>query len=318
VAPHTDGADEPRGDLMRSARPVRRLLAGAALVGVAGLIPLQEAAPGGSGAASAATLASDACGTVKTKADGSDWSCSFVDDFGGNELDGDKWLIGETAWSGFRTGMTCYVKGPKNLAVRRGALELTARREPRPFTCQSPKGDFATQYTGGHVTTRGRFSQTYGRFEVRAMFPTARTSGVHGGFWMYPVNHTYGAWPNSGEIDVAEWWSADPTLVLPSLHYSGRDWRYDSGWNCRVADVSSYHTYTVEWLPTEVSFFIDGSLCFTRTPTPDSPLVAPQPFDHPFNPILNMGVGGASGTNQVSSATELPGTYSVDYVKAWR
>ena len=45
--------------------------------------------------------------------------------------------------------------------------------------------------------------------------------------------------------------------------------------------------------------------------------MAPQPFDQPFNVVLNMGVGATSGTNQVTSATSLPATYTVDYVKAW-
>jgi hypothetical protein len=33
--------------------------------------------------------------------------------------------------------------------------------------------------------------------------------------------------------------------------------------------------------------------------------------------ILNMGVGTLSGVNQVSAATPLPGTYTVDYAKVW-
>jgi beta-glucanase (GH16 family) len=135
---------------------------------------------------------------------------------------------------------------------------------------------------------------------------------------MYPLDNAYGPWPASGEIDVAEWWSVDPTLVMPSLHFYGRDFHVDSGWGCRVANPSVFHTYTVEWFPTGFNFSIDGTPCFTRTPTPNEPLVAPQPFDQPFSMILNMGVGTASGTNTVSSATPLPATYTVDYAKAWR
>ncbi len=302
--------------MLTSVHRTSRLLAATALVGIAGLAPLQ--AGSSSGGAAAAVVASDACGAVLPKADGTTWSCSFVDNFDGSTLDTTRWGIQQTALTGFRTGQTCYTASTKNIALRRGALELTAREEKGQFLCKSPVDDFTTKYTGGMIGTKGKFSQTYGRFEVRAKYPTTSKPGVHGGFWMYPVKHTYGAWPASGEIDVAEWWSSDPTLVLPSLHFNGRDYRADSGWNCRVPDASSYHTYTVEWLPTEIRFFIDGSLCFARTPTPDSPLVAPQPFDHPFSMILNMGVGTASGVNAVSSTTELPATYTVDYAKAWR
>lgn len=292
----------------------RRAVVAAAAFGAAALLTLQATPTGGP----AAAATSDACGPMLTKADGTPWSCSFVDDFAGRSLDTSKWIYQQTAVTGFRSGQTGFTTSDKNIRVSRGELLLTARSEPGKFLCKSPSGDFTTTYTGGMIGTRGKFSQTYGRFEVRAAFPTARTAGVHGGFWMYPLKNTYGPWPASGEIDVAEWWSNAPTLVMPSLHYNGRDAELDSGWNCQVADPSAYHTYTVDWEPTEIRFFIDGSLCFARTPDPDAPLVAPQPFDKPFSMILNMGVGPASGTNTVSASTDLPATYHVDYVKAWR
>lgn len=303
--------------MLGNARALRRALAGAALAGVAGLTTLQAVTPPG-GSASAAAVASDACGAVLTKPDRTAWTCSFVDNFDGRSLDTTKWITQQTAVTGFRSGQTCFTAGSKNLRVFRGELEIVARAENGQFLCKSPSGDFSTKYTGGMIGTRGRFSQAYGRFEVRAKLPAVSTPGVHGGFWMFPLNLKYGPWPASGEIDIAEWWSSDPTLVLPSLHYNGRDYLVDSGWSCRVSDPSSYHTYTMDWQPAGLSFFIDGALCFTGTPTPDSPLVAPQPFDHPFSMILNMGVGTASGTNAVSSTTTLPATYTVDYAKAWR
>jgi beta-glucanase (GH16 family) len=294
-------------------RVLRRVVAGAVL-GIASLTTLQAIEPTG-GSASAET---DACGAVTLKADGTPWACSYVDNFDGKSLDPSKWIIQHTAATGFRSGLTCFTDSSKNIQVGRGELKLTASTLKGKFVCKSPSGDFTTTYTGGMIGTRTKFSQAYGRFEVRAKYPDVTKPGVHGGFWMYPLNHTYGRWPASGEIDVAEWWSVDPTLVLPSLHFNGRNSEVDSGWGCRVADPSNYHTYTVEWLPTGFSFFIDGTPCFTRTPTPDEPLVAPQPFDQPFSMILNMGVGTDNGTvNAVSSTTPLPATYSVDYAKAW-
>jgi beta-glucanase (GH16 family) len=221
--------------------------------------------------------------------------------------------------TGFRSGLTCFTDSSRNVRVSFGKLQLTAAALRGPFVCTSPSGDFTTKYTGGLVGTRTKFSQAYGRFEVRAKLPNVTKPGVHGGFWMYPLDNAYGPWPASGEIDVAEWWSVDPTLVMPSLHFNGRDFHVDSGWGCRVANPSIFHTYTVEWFPTGFAFFIDGTPCFTRAPTPHEPLMAPQPFDQPFSMILNMGVGTDDGTvNVVSSATPLPATYTVDYAKAWR
>jgi beta-glucanase (GH16 family) len=262
-------------------------------------------------------VAGDACGPELAKPGGGTWQCSFVDEFNGTELDTDTWITQDTVRTGFRTGHTCY-RGAGNVAVRSGTLLLEARDEGAPVDCSNRYGRFVTRYTGGLVGTRGNFSQTYGRFEVRAKFPTARTPGVHGAFWMYPPSPTYGPWPASGEIDVAEWWSNNPTLVLPTLHYNGSSFHADSGWSCRVADVSAFHTYTLEWYPTGMRFFIDGTTCYGRMWAPEPPLVAPQPFDQPFSMILTMGVGTVTGTNTVSPATELPATFVVDYAKAWR
>lgn len=300
---------------MKNSGHRRRAFVVSVMLAVAAIAPVQAATGGSS--ASAAEVTSDACGQIVAKPDGSAWACSFFDEFNGRSLDAAKWGVQETAVTGFRSGLTCYSASDKNIRVRGGALELVALKLPGRSTCSSPSGDFTTPYTGAMIGTRGRFSQTYGKFEVRAAFPTARTSGVHGAFWMNPLWQTYGAWPHSGEIDIAEWWSSDPTLALPSLHYAGRDPLLDSGWDCRVTDPSEYHTYTLDWQPTGLSFFIDGTLCFTRAPEPDAPLAAPAPFDHPFSMILSVGVGGPTGFNAVDGSTPLPATYRVDYVKAW-
>jgi len=96
-------------------------------------------------------------------------------------------------------------KGP-GYSVSGGNLRLAVTREA-PFTCANPYGDTTARYLGGGISTFGRFSQAYGRFEVRMKFPKYDGPGLHGGFWMNPQNRDYGIWPGSGEIDVAEWYS---------------------------------------------------------------------------------------------------------------
>jgi beta-glucanase (GH16 family) len=293
----------------------RRLLVGAALVAAVALLPLQVPALGDHAAAAPApaTAGTDACGTVLFKESGQRWACSFVDNFGGTALDTDKWFVQHTADNGFRTERTCYRDHPDNVAVRDGSLVLTARKG-RWVNCRYRARWMSTRFTGGMIGTKGKFSQTYGRLEVRAKFPDTARAGLHGGFWMFPAELTYGDWPSSGEIDVAEWWSYEPTLVLPSLHFDGRDPDVDSGWDCRVGNPAEFHTYAVVWEPSEMRFYIDGTTCFTRSWTPDPPLKAPQPFDHPFSMILNMGVA----MNGLSWRTEFPASLVVDYAKAWR
>ncbi|GAB2985793.1 glycoside hydrolase family 16 protein [Nocardioides montaniterrae] len=286
------------------------VLAGTALV-VGGLLSAPgaaEARPGGGGGGT-----TDPCGTAVYKPGGGRWACTFDDDFSGRSIDTSKWLVSSTAQSGFTVGQTCFTTN--NASVGNGELRLTARDMGAPFTCTTPYGSFQTRYAGAHMGTVGKWSQTYGRFEVRARYPQSGP-GARGGFWLYPAKQAYGAWPASGEIDVAEWWSSAKTMVLPTLHYSGSS-STDTGWNCSVVDPTQWHTYTLDWEPTQMTFSIDGTTCFTDSWTPDAPLVAPQPFDQPFNMILNMAVDN-TGSNLVDSTTTLPATYEVDYVKAWK
>lgn len=138
---------------------------------------------------------------------------------------------------------------------------------------------------------------------------------------MHPTEKIYGIWPESGEIDIAEWWSMLPRQVLPSLHYDGRVKRRDSGADCHVRTPSKFHTYTFIWRPTSMRFLIDGKRCFSRRRwTPEAPQSMPQPFDHPFNMILSMGVGWTDfrNDNQITRRTRVPARYIIDYAKAWR
>ena len=300
--------------------PLRQALI--AVLAVAAAVIVLLTAPVSTPDAEGATTAPK-CGLQIYKYDGTPWTCTFADNFSSTTLDTTKWAVGETAFTGFNVGGTCATAS--NVAISGGVLKLTARDAGKTFSCDSPAGAFDTRYTGAHIGTNGRFAQTYGKFEVRARYPLSGP-GLHGGFWLYPEKPTYGAWPASGEIDVAEWWSNVPTLALPTLHYNTSTFLDDSGWLCEVLTPTAWHTYSVVWAPTLMQFSIDNKPCFTRAWTPDAPLVAPQPFDKPFNLVLTMAVDArptADGVspelaNAVTPATLLPATYEVDYVRAWR
>jgi len=291
----------------------RRLLVAVLLVGVAGLAPLQ-ATPANE--ASAITVDRDACGPVLKKRDGTRWRCSFVDNFKGRELNRKKWIVQQSQRSRFSTGMTCYMDSPDNIKLRRGKLRLITLKQ-NLFVCGAYKA-FLTRFTGGMIGTKGFFSQTYGRFEIRAKFPKSTESGLHGGFWMNPIEKTYGAWPASGEMDVAEWWSYTPHVALSALHYNGRTKAEDSSRRCRTRTPARFHLYRVLWRPQMMRFYIDGRMCFHRAWEPDAPQERPQPFDHPFSMILNMGVTEYSRKARISNQTEFPSAFVVDYAKAWR
>lgn len=263
------------------------------------------------GPAEAATA--DACGTRIAKPGGGLWACSFVDNFSGTALNTKKWAPQNSALSGFYMHDTCFKSG-QGYAVNNGKLKLTVRRVA-PFTCNVPgEGDFTSRSVGGAVSTYGRFAQTYGRFEARIRFPNVTGPGLHGGFWMNPVERAYGAWPASGEIDVAEWYSGAANRLYPSLHYTGRT-SADTAYTCMAGSLTAFHKVAVVWGRTSMQFYYDDRLCFSRSWKPTN-VEPPKPFDRDFTAALIAALG--SGANAATSSTPKAATTTIDYVKVWR
>lgn len=260
------------------------------------------------------------CGGVRpAKPGGGKYTCTFTDDFNGSTLDTTKWTAVNTSLNGFTTGYgtgtpDCYTDSPDNVSVSGGQLHLTSRVEAESFVCHNQYDAFTTNKTAGSVVSYGKFAQTYGRFEFRARFPSNATSDFDSALWMYPQDPAYGAWPKSGEIDVAEWfgdgYGTNP--VFPSVHYAGEDKTKSTGRNCIVPNAGTqFHNYAVNWTSTMMYFYYDNKLCFQHSWTPDAPLVAPQPFDQAFDLVMTQ----TGGYNRPVGTTV---TLDVDWVRAWK
>ena len=119
--------------------------------------------------------------------------------------------------------MECFENSPENVSVSGGLLNLTVEQTPAPFVCPSLP-PYPTQYTSGMVTTYKRFNQAYGLFEVRAKISGTTQQGLQTSFWLYPAKLTYGPWPDSGEVDIAELFQfgGPPRPSLPSTTTLGQ------------------------------------------------------------------------------------------------
>jgi len=260
---------------------------------------------------------SGACGGHPTVVvDGRPWPCTFDDEFNGTSLDSSKWIPQQTATSAYHSGMECFENSPENVSVSGGLLNLTVEQTPAPFVCPSLP-PYPTQYTSGMVTTYKRFNQAYGLFEVRAKISGTTQQGLQTSFWLYPAKLTYGPWPDSGEIDIAELFSQYPSLAIPSVHYnnSNND-PTATNHNCVIGDPSQFHTYAVMWTPQSMTFTYDGGTCLVDRWNPAAPQVSPQPFDQPFFICLTQALGIRSNLF-LPGVTPLPATTSVDWVRVW-
>jgi beta-glucanase (GH16 family) len=265
---------------------------------------------------------SPSCGATVKKANGTAWKCTFADEFDGSKLDSSKWIAQQTAIGGNSGNEAdCWVNSSNNISVASGTLRLTSRKEAAKVTCNSPHGAYKTYYTSGSVSTWGKFQQTYGRWQIRAKFPDATVTGSQGALWLYPKDQTYGDWPKSGEIDIAEFYSRLPDRVYPVIHYRahGRANRTTSTKDCLVTNPASFHTYTAEWTTTTIRIWADSKLCIDHTIDASRPLTGAQPFDKPFVTYLTqtLGVGQNRFRDIGRNTTPLPLRTEVDWVHVW-
>lgn len=296
----------------RRTRTLRRALLFVAAAALLGLAPveLRSAAP--------AEAAYDPCGARVARPGGGYWTCTFADQFSGRQLDTDRWTPVVTAAGGFTQAGECFVNNPSTVKQAGGLLTLSVVRTAAPFTCASPRGSFTSQYAAGYVSTIGKFAQAYGRFEFRVRFPRTKVGGVHSALWLWPANPAkYGSWPASGEIDVAEFYSAYPDRVIPYVHYSGdKDDPSATNNYCFVTRPDTFHTYVLEWTPQTITVKYDGRTCIVADWQPDG-MLKPAPFDQPFHLNLTQALGILGNAFEAES-TPLPASMQADWVRVWR
>jgi beta-glucanase (GH16 family) len=247
------------------------------------------------------------------------WMCTFDDEFNGTSLDMSKWTPSNSVNTSFSSGpvgsRVCYLNNPSTIAESGGYLKLSVGRVPQPFTC----GATTTQYIGGSVSSIGKFTQTYGRFEVRARFPDVTVAGLQESLWLWPTNDTkFGPEPTSGEIDIAESYSVRSDIAIPYIHYTAAkpDPSITSA-NCSIADLTAFHTYLLVWSPGVLTISIDGTTCVIDRYHPKAPLVSPAPFNQPFFVALTQALGVNSDAFDPAT-TPLPATTFIDYVRVWQ
>jgi beta-glucanase (GH16 family) len=260
-------------------------------------------------------------GETPKKEDGTAWTCTFDDEFDGNGLDRRYW-VPQTGGSTTGAGSTyaCAADLPETVAVQDGKLDLSLVALPEARRCTRTK---SSRYAFGQVMHYGTFSQAYGKWEIRAKFPDVRVPGVQQSLWLWPRKNTYGGWPASGEIDLAEHYSSRPDLDRPFLHYlpgataTGTDDNVTHA-SCPI-EPGVFHTYGVEWEPGRITVLLDGAVCFVDdySSVTAGAQGSTAPFDKPFYLAMNQAMGT---TGNLYDPDVVPATVTtqIDYVRIWK
>ena len=244
------------------------------------------------------------------------WSLVWSDEFdgpSGSGVDPAKWTAETGGWGWGNNELEYYTNRTQNAYLDSGTLVIKAIKE----TYTGSDG-VTRDYTSARLITKNRFTQTYGRFEARIKLPSGQ--GIWPAFWLLGSNIDTVSWPNCGEIDIMENIGREPSIIHGTFHgpgYSGANGigaAYELPGGQRFAD--DYHTFSVEWEPNVIRFYVDGILYKTRTPA-DLPPGRTWVFDHPFFIILNVAVGGYWPGNP-DATTAFPQTMRVDYVRVYQ
>jgi beta-glucanase (GH16 family) len=153
-----------------------------------------------------------------------------------------------------------YMHSMENVRVSNMGLELVIRKEhvPRDRTGHS------AEYTSASIDTSGKASWLYGRFEIQAVIPPGRF--VWPAFWMVGTDRMQGVlWPKCGEVDIAEYFGR---FTNPGVFSSVHFFNPSKHPPLHVAEIqgnthglcvtSVLHTYSLEWYPDRLDFYVDG------------------------------------------------------------
>lgn len=234
---------------------------------------------------------------------------------------------------GFETGTSirngdaeAYTARPENAAQADGELVLTARAEAYE----------RAEYTSASLTTQGKKSFGYGRFEARILAPDG--AGTAPAFWLLPEKPgkdvevcsdadtcTSGSWPAWGDIVVMTVRSETPTTVYHTASFATSDaelgalTRGEGGGHTSLPSsvASEFHDYAVTWSPSRIEWFVDDELrasLDTRSSEIEHP-DGKNPFQQPFYLLLTLAVGGLS---EAPVAAEYPQQLRLRSLRVWQ
>jgi beta-glucanase (GH16 family) len=173
------------------------------------------------------------------------------------------------------------------------------------------------EYTSARLISWYKAEFEYGRIESRIKMPPSQESGLWPAFWSLGTDINEVGWPQTGEIDIMEYVSRVPNEIFGTIHgpgYSGGA-SYGAPYDFGVPAADEYHTFSIEWTPDEIHWFVDG--INYHDAIPDN--VAPNEwvFNHPFFLLLNVAIGGNFG-GAISPDIVFPQETLVDYVRVYQ
>ena len=236
------------------------------------------------------------------------WQLVWSDEFDGPNIDDSKWNfeIGTGSWGWGNGESQYYTNRKENAYIEDGKLIIQALYENYG----------GSNYTSARMTTKNKGDWTYGKISGRIKVPNA--GGTWPAFWMMPTNSIYGAWPNSGEIDIMEHYGCDDDHIHSTVHNNMYNWNGGippTSYSAYINATLGFHIYEVEWNEDELKFYVDGEYLGTYFKTNSG--WQQWPYDQDFYIILNLAIG----SHFMPCDTEnnlFPEKLEIDYVRVYQ
>ena len=250
--------------------------------------------------------------TITANMEGDDWKIIWADEFDGTAVDTTKWTydFGNWGWGNFE------------LQYYTDNREENARIEDGNLIIEARKNDMGQEWTSARLTTRGKISFLYGRIEFRAQVPAGK--GNWAAAWTLGNEYVDElSWPYCGEIDIMEsvGYEVDDETLDGIAHCTVHTPAYYFKINNQISSVrdveniaGDYHTYAVEWSPTEIRGFVDGEEYYLYDKTAND---REWPFNQPQNIIINLAMGGGWGGAQGMDPDLTSQKIIFDYVRVY-
>lgn len=172
-------------------------------------------------------------------------------------------------WPGpYATGWTAYQDGWPDTAGQGGANSGYA--PSKVVSVQDGMLDYYLHSENGRTLSAAllpvQADHLYGRISLRMRADPVQ--GFKTAFLYWPNS---GVWPRDGEIDFPEGSLTD--TVAAFMHRQNGTWGGDQDAFSTAARYTEWHTYTIEWKPASVEFFVDGtSIGVSTERIPNTPM----------------------------------------------
>ncbi|MGO9467267.1 MAG: M64 family metallopeptidase [Isosphaeraceae bacterium] len=224
------------------------------------------------------------------------WALVFDDEFDGDTVNTTKWNLHDP-WGRERNHeLQAYVEDA--FETKDGVLRIRAEKGKASYDGRE------RAFRSGMMTTYQKFSQQYGRFELRCRVPVGK--GLWPACWLLPEPI---GWPP--EIDILEILGHDTKTAYFTHHWQQARGSYKSDggkWSDQKDFGKEFHVVAVEWTPQEIRWEVDGKERFKSTKEiPRKPMYL----------LLNLAVGG-DWPKSPDERTAFPAFFEIDYVRVYK